>query len=123
MTQYIDGFAFPIPRDRLAAYRRLAESIAEIWREHGALDYREYVGDDMSLAGTRAFTEALDATADEVIVFGWVAFESRQRRDLANERVAADPRVAALMAASDAGFDPQRMAYGGFLPLVGPVGN
>ena len=118
MTQYIDGFALPVARDRLGEYRRLAEAVAEIWKEHGALDYREYVGDDLYREGTRSFTDLVAATEDEAIVFGWVVFDSRAARDRANERVAADPRMAALVDSSNSGFDAGRMAYGGFEALV-----
>ena len=118
MAHYIDGYVLPIPRDCLDNYRNLAESVAEIWREHGALDYREYVGDDMMLEGTRSFPELTGATDGEAIVFGWVTFESRAARDRANEKVASDPRMAKLINASKSGFDAQRMAYGGFRQLV-----
>ena len=118
MAPYVDGFVFPVPRDRLSEYKRLAEAAAGIWKEHGALDYREYVGDDLRLEGTRSFVDLLAATGDEVIVFGWVTFDSRAARDLANEKVAADPRMTELMEASDSGFDAARMAYGGFGSLV-----
>ena len=118
MAHYIDGFVHPISSDRLNEYQRLAQAAGEIWKEHGALDYCEYAGDDMKLEGTRSFTDAVAATEDETIVFGWVVFESREARDLANEKVAADPRMADLMASSNSGFDALRMAYGGFRPLV-----
>jgi len=118
MANYVDGFVFPVPRDRLSEYKRLAEAAAEIWKEHGALDYREYVGDDLYLKGTRSFTDLVAATEDEAIVFGWVVFDSREARDLANEKVAADPRMADLMESSDTGFDAKRMAYGGFESFV-----
>ncbi|NNF68069.1 MAG: DUF1428 family protein [Gammaproteobacteria bacterium] len=118
MAHYIDGFAFPIRRDRLKEYKRLAEAVAKIWKEHGALDYREYAGDDLYLEGTRSFTDLVAATNDETIVFGWVEFESREARDLANEKVAADPGLAKLIGSSDSGFDAKRMAYGGFQALV-----
>jgi uncharacterized protein YbaA (DUF1428 family) len=117
-AQYIDGFVLPVQRDRLGEYQRLAEAVAKIWKEHGALDYREYVGDDLYLQGTRPFTDLTDATEDETIVFGWVVFDSREARDLANEKVAADPRMADLIDASNSGFNAERMAYGGFRPLV-----
>ncbi len=119
MTQYIDGFVLPIPRARLGDYQRVASAVAEIWKEHGALDYREYVGDDLVLEGTRSFTDVTGAIEDEAIVFGWVAFESREARDLANEKVAADPRMMDLVDSSNTGFDAGRMAYGGFRPLIG----
>jgi uncharacterized protein YbaA (DUF1428 family) len=118
MGHYIDGFVLPVPCDCLNEYRRLAETVAKIWQEHGALDYREYVGDDLTLEGTRSFTDLVDATKADVIVFGWVVFESREARDLANTKVAADPRMADLIASSNSGFDAKKMAYGGFQPLV-----
>ena len=118
MAHYIDGFVFPVPRDHLSEYRRLAEAAAEIWKEHGALAYCEFVGDDLKLQGTRSFTDLVAATERETIVFGWVEFESREVRDLANEKVAADPRMASLIESSNSGFDATRMAYGGFASLV-----
>ncbi len=119
MAHYIDGFVLPVPRDRLNEYKRLVESVAEIWKEHGAIDYREHVGDDLKSEGTRSFTDLVAATEDEAIVFGWVEFESREARDLVNEKVAADPRMADLIASSNTGFDAKRMAYGGFRSFVG----
>lgn len=122
MSNYIDGFVLPIPRDRLNDYKRVAESVAEIWKEHGALDYSEYVGDDMHLEGTRSFTDLAAATKEEAIVFGWVVFDSREARDQVNEKVAADSRMAALIEPltdlSNLIFDAKRMAYGGFQSLV-----
>ena len=118
MAHYIDGFVLPVPRDRLNEYKRLVEAVAEIWKEHGALDYWENVGDDLKLAGTRSFTDLVAATEDETIVFGLVVFDSREARDLANEKVAADPRMADLIDSSNAGFDAKRMAYGGFQSFV-----
>jgi len=122
MANYIDGFVLPIPANHLDEYKRVAETVAKIWKEHGALAYFEYVGEDLKLEGTRSFPECLDANEDEAIVFGWVVFESREARDLANERVAADPRMTDLIApltdSSKMVFDAQRMVYGGFKSLV-----
>ena len=122
MAHYIDGFVLPVPRDRLDEYKRVVEVVAAIWKEHGALDYWEYVGDDSNLQGTRSFTDLVGATEDEIIVFGWVVFDSREARDLANEKVAADPRMAnltdPLIDPSNPVFDAKRMAYGGFQSLV-----
>ena len=127
MAQYIDGFVLPIPGDSLNEYRRVVETVAEIWKEHGALDYLEYVGDDLSLEGTRSFTDLVDANKNEVIVFGWVVFESRVARDRANEKVATDPRMVELMQPltdpSNPIFDAKRMAYGGFQSLVRAPGE
>ena len=118
MTNYIDGFVLPVPRDQLNTYREVVEKVAEIWKEHGALDYREYVGDDLILEGTSSFTDLVSANEGEAVVFGWVEFDSRDARDLANEKVAADPRMVELMNASNSGFDAKRMAYGGFQSFV-----
>ncbi len=122
MAHYIDGFVLPVPRDRVNEYKRVAEMVAEIWKEHGALDYLEYVGDDMNREGTRSFTDLVAATEDETIVFGWVVFDSREARDLANDKVAADPRMVELIDPlidpSNPVFDAKRMAYGGFQSLV-----
>lgn len=118
MSHYIDGFVHPIPRDRLDEYKNLVVEVAKIWKEHGALDYWESVGDDLYLQGTRSFTDVVNATKNDCIVFGWVTFASREARDLANEKVAADPRMAELMAAADVGFDAELMAYGGFRTFV-----
>ena len=117
MAHYIDGFVVPISRDRLDEYKRLVEAIADIWKEHGALEYKEYVGDDLILDGTRSFADLVASNEDEVIVFGWVEFESREARDLANEKVAADPRMEELVNSSNSGFDAERMAYAGFRSL------
>lgn len=118
MSNYIDGFVLPIPQDRLDDYRRLVEKIADIWIEHGALEYRECVGDDLALEGTRSFADATGASREEAVVFGYVVFESREARDAANKKVAADPRMVDLMESSNSGFDAERMVYGGFKPFV-----
>lgn len=118
MAHYIDGFVLPIPRESLDDYRRLVESVAAIWKEHGALEYWEGVGDDLQLEGTVSFPDLLGATTAETVMFGWVVFDSREARDLANEKVAADPRMADLIAAANTGFDASRMAYGGFKSFV-----
>ena len=118
MTNYIDGFVLPVSRAHLDDYKRLVEAVAEIWKEHGAIDYKEYVGDDMMLAGTRSFTDLTGATEGEAIVFGWVIFESREARDSPNAKVAAEPRMLELVNSSNSGFDAARMAYGGFQTFV-----
>ncbi|OMH37989.1 DUF1428 domain-containing protein [Motiliproteus sp. MSK22-1] len=122
MTHYIDGFILPVPRDQLQTYREVVEKVAEIWKEHGALDYSEYVGDNSNLEGTRSFTDVANIKEDEVVIFGWVSFKSREARDLANKRVAADPRMTDLINpltnTSRPIFDAERMVYGGFRSLV-----
>jgi uncharacterized protein YbaA (DUF1428 family) len=122
MTPYIDGFVLPVPRDQLKLYGEVVDKVAEIWKEHGALDYSEYVSDDSNLEGTRSFLDVAKTKEDEVVIFGWVAFASREARDLANMRVAADPRMSDLInpltITSRPVFDARRMVYGGFRSLV-----
>ena len=122
MSNYIDGFVLPIPRIHLGEYKKVAEKVAEIWKEYGAIDYFEFVGDDLVLEGTKSFVEAVNAKEDEEIVFGWVVFPSKEVRDLANKKVPADPRVAEIVAPLTNPrkliFDARRMVYGGFKALV-----
>ena len=121
-SNYIDGFVFPVPKDHLDEYRTAAKTVAAIWKEHGALAYYEYVGEDLQLEGTRSFPDFVGAKADEVIIFGWVVFPSREIRDLANAEVAADPRMPDLIDPltdpSKMIFDAKRMIYGGFKSLI-----
>ncbi|MEL6950945.1 MAG: DUF1428 domain-containing protein [Pseudomonadota bacterium] len=114
---YVDGFTLPIAREQLDSYRRLSAAVAEVWKAAGALDYREFVLDDPTLEGTRSFNEAVAPTEDEVVVFGWVSFASREVRDRANARVAADPNMPELIESAGSGFDARRMIYGGFRAL------
>ncbi|MEX0962895.1 MAG: DUF1428 domain-containing protein [Pseudohongiellaceae bacterium] len=122
MTQYIDGFVFPLPRIHLNEYKSVAGKVAEIWKDHGALAYFEYVGEDLKLEGTRSFIEVVDLKGDEVIIFGWVLFPSKETRDLANKQVPNDQRMAELIAPlTDPKrliFNANRMVYGGFESLV-----
>lgn len=122
MANYIDGFVLPVPRIHLNEYKSVAEKVAEIWKEYGALAYFEYVGEDLKLEGTRSFIEVLDSKEDEAIVFGWVLFPSRETRDLANKQVPNDPRMIALVTpltkSAKLIFDASRMVYGGFQQLV-----
>ena len=122
MANYIDGFVLPIPRIHLEEYKKVAEKVAEIWKEYGATDYFEFLGDDLYLEGTKSFVEAVDAKEDEAIVFGWVVFPSKEIRDLANEKVPQDSRmldlVEPLTHPEKLIFDASRMVYGGFNSLV-----
>lgn len=118
MNRYIDGFIIPIPKARLEEYRLMAEKAAKIWKEHGALDYWECVGDDMEVQDTLSFPQIANLTADEVVMFSWVVFESKEARDAANAKIFSDPRMSEMMDESNPIFDCKRMACGGFRPLV-----
>lgn len=122
MANYVDGFVLPIPYKYLNDYKAVAQKVAEIWKEYGALAYHEYIGEDLKLEGTRSFIDSVDLKEGEVIIFGWVLFPSKEIRDLANEQVPKDPRMAELVAPlTDPErliFDAGRMIYGGFESLI-----
>ena len=122
MKKYTDGFVFPIPRIYLGEYKKVAEKVAGIWKEYGAIAYFEFIGDDLSFEGTKSFIDAVEAKQDEEIVFGWVVFPSKDIRDLANIKVPTDPRMTELVTPltnpEKLIFDATRMVYGGFKPLV-----
>ena len=120
--KYIDGFVFPLREEHLQAYQKVAQQVAEIWKEHGALEYVEYVGDDHTLEGVRSFLDAVDVQKDEVVILGWVTFPSKEIRDQANAQVPQDKRMHALvtplMDPDNLIFVARRMVYGGFKPLT-----
>ncbi len=118
MSQYIDGFVIPVPKNKIAAYRRLARRAAKMWKDHGALDFRESVGDDLAVTGMTPFGRFAKTKPGEPVVFSWVIFKSRKHRDQANARLMKDPRMAALGEASSKIIDCKRIAYGGFNTLV-----
>ncbi len=115
---YVDGFVLPVPTKNLKAYARMSRKAGRIWREHGALDYKECVGDDLVIKGTAHFSALVKSRRGESIVFSWIAFKSKAHRDKVNAKVVADPRLAAMMKPGAMPFDVKRMAYGGFHVLV-----
>jgi uncharacterized protein YbaA (DUF1428 family) len=120
MGRYVDGFVIPVPKDRIEDYRQVAEKAAQVWKEYGALDYWECVGDDLEAKegeGPLSFLQMAGATAGETVVFAWVVFESREKRDEANKKIMADPRLTGMMPEPPI-FDYKKMAYGGFQQLV-----
>lgn len=118
MKNYVDGFIIPVAKSKIKDYLLLAQTAARIWKEHGALDYWECVGDDLEVKDMRGFSQAADAGTDEVVILSWVVFESREHRDQVNAKIMADPRIKELCEASSTIFDGKRMAYGGFKTLI-----
>ncbi len=117
-NEYVDGFVIVVPTDKIDAYREVATEAAAIWREHGALDYRECIGDDLEVTEQVPFPKLAGAKEGETVIFSWVVFPSRAARDEANAKIMEDPRVAAMCEKAKAAFDCKRMAYGGFKTLV-----
>ena len=118
MPRYIDGFVVPVPLDQLDAYRKMARKAGRIWMEHGALEYRECVGDEMDNKWGVPFPRMMKLKRGETVVFSWVVFKSKPHRNRVNAKVMKDPRLKAAMTASAMTFDVKRMVYGGFTVLV-----
>ena len=114
---YVDGFVLAVPKRNLAAYRRMARIAGRIWREHGALEYRECVGDDLKVKMGLPFSRLARLKAGETVFFSWIVYKSRAHRDRVNGKVMKDPRLTASMK-GPMPFDIKRMAYGGFNVLV-----
>lgn len=119
MPHYIDGFVLPVPKKNVAAYRRMAQKASKIWIGHGALDYREFAGDDLDTKVGLSFPRGIKTKPGETVVFAYIVYRSRKARDRVNAKVMADPRVAELCDPKKMPFDCRRMLYGGFKTLVG----
>ena len=114
MPRYVDGFVIPVPKARLESYRRMSRKAGAIWREFGALEYRECVEDDVKMGKLTSFPRSVKLKANEVVVFSWIVYKSRAQRDRINAKVMKDPRLAGMMDPRTMPFDPKRMIYGGF---------
>lgn len=112
---YVDGFVIPIPKKNVQAYRAMARKAGKIWREHGALEYRECVGDDLDIKFGTPFSRLTKTKPGETVIFAWIVYKSRAHRDRVNAKVMKDPRMTEPPSMP---FDPKRMTYGGFKVLV-----
>ena len=116
--RYVDGFVVPVPKKKLQAYRRMARKAGKIWREHGALEFRECVADDVKWGKRTSFPRSVKRKPGETVVFSWIVYKSRSHRDRVNAKVMKDKRLAAMMDPKAMPFDAKRMIYGGFKVLV-----
>jgi uncharacterized protein YbaA (DUF1428 family) len=114
---YVDGFVVPVPKDKLDAYKKVAQEWGAIWKEFGATEYVECVGDDTPYGERTSFPRAVQAKDDEIVVFAWVVYPDRATRDAAGQKMMSDPRLKKMM--ENAPFDGKRMIYGGFVPFQG----
>lgn len=113
---YVDGFVVPVPKKNIEAYKDLARKAGEVWMEFGALSYVECLADDVPYGELTSFPRAVQTTDDEVVVFSWITYESREKRDEINARVMADPRM--KFDAETSPFDAKRMIFGGFVSFL-----
>jgi uncharacterized protein YbaA (DUF1428 family) len=118
MPDYVDGFVLPIPKKNLNAYRRMAEKAGKVWRDHGALEFRECVGDDLKVKMGLPFPRGIKTKPGETVLFSYIVFKSRTHRDRVNAKVMKDLRLAKMMSSKAMPFDVKRMMYGGFKTIV-----
>ncbi len=118
MAHYVDGFVLPVPKKKLAAYKRMARLAAKVWREHGALEYYEALADDVKPGKVTSFPQAVKLRAGETVIFAWVIYKSRKDRDRVMAKVMADPRLASMMDSKKLPFDGKRMFWGGFKTII-----
>ena len=117
MPKYVDGFVVPVPKRKMAAYVAMAKRAGKIWKEYGALEYRECVAEDVKWGKRTSFPRSVKQKPGETVVFSWIVYKSRKHRDAVNAKVMADPRLAGMDPKSMP-FDGKRMIYGGFTPIV-----
>lgn len=118
MPHYVDGFVIPLSKKNVGDYRRMAQKAGKVWRDHGALEFRECVGDDLDIKMGKPFTRGIKTKSAETVLFSYIVFKSRAHRDRVNARVLKDPRIAKMMGAKPVPFDVKRMLYGGFKTIV-----
>ncbi len=116
--KYVDGFLLPVPTKNLAAYKRIAQKASKIWKEHGALEYYECVGDDLNASFGVTFPKRAKTKPGETVIFAYIVYKSRAHRDKVNKKVMEDPRIQSMCDPKDMPFDCARMSYGGFQVLV-----
>jgi uncharacterized protein YbaA (DUF1428 family) len=115
---YVDGFVLVVPKKKLAIYKSMARKAGKVWRDHGALDYRECVGDDLNVKMGVSFTKLAKTKPSETVVFSYIVYKSRAHRDKVNAKVMADKRLSGPGMPKEMPFDMKRMTYGGFKTLV-----
>ena len=118
MGVYVDGYVVPVPKQKIATYRKLARKAGKVWIEHGALAVQENVADDVKRGKWTSFPRSVKLEKGEVVVFSWIVFKSRKQRDKVNAKVMKDPRLAKMMDPKNPPFDARRMFWGGFKELV-----
>lgn len=116
MARYVDGFVLAVPKKNLPAYRKMAKVGARVWKDHGALEYVECVGDDLATTFGTSFLKLAKTRPGETVCFSFIVYRSRAHRDAVNKKVMADPRLA--KAPNPMPFDMKRMAFGGFKTFV-----
>lgn len=118
MAQYVDGFVLPIPRRKKAAYVKMARLACKVWMDHGALEYRECVADDVKWGKRTSFPRSVKLKSGEAAWFSYIVYKSRKHRDQVNAKAMKDKRLAKMMNPQAMPFDTRRMIFGGFKSVV-----
>ena len=116
--RYVDGYVLPVLKKSLKAYARIAQKVGKVWRDHGALDYKECTGDDLNVKFGVPFPRMMKVKPGETVVFSYIVYKSRAHRDRVNAKVMDDPRIKDMCDPKNMPFDVKRMVYGGFKVLV-----
>ena len=119
MPKYAEGFVFVVPKKNIAAYRKIARKAGKVWMEHGALEYCECQGDDLTHQGVAMFPRLVKLKKGETVWFSWILYKSKRERDRVLKKVLTDPRLAGMVDPKKMPFDMKRMSYGGFRVEVG----
>lgn len=126
---YVDGFVIIIPKKNIEAYKAMATDGRDLWKKHGALDYKECVGEDLrpqmpdmpEMANMKpwSFPDMLNLKEDETAVFSYIVFKDRAHRDEVNAKVMSDPYMQDPANKNrPMPFEMSKMAYGGFEVIV-----
>jgi len=115
---YVDGMIIPVLKKKLAAYTAMSKKFGKVCREHGALEYRESVADDVKVGKRTSFPRSVKLKSGETVVFAWVVYKSRAARDQATAKIMKDKRLAAMMTGKNMPFDGKRIIYGGFKTII-----
>lgn len=122
---YVDGFVLIVPKNKVAAYKKMAQGAAKMWMKLGALDYKECMGDDLNIkpmGGMKplSFLNLAKVKKNETVWFSYITYRSKAHRDQVNKKVMAEmEKDKSAYKDMPMPFDMKRMAYGGFQVVVG----
>ena len=115
---YVDGFLVPVPKKKVGAYKKMAKLAGKVWKEHGAIEFRECMADDVKPGKWTSFPQAVKLKKGEEVWFSYIVYKSRAHRDRVLKKVMADPRLKDSMDPKKLPFDGRRMMWGGFKVAV-----
>ena len=118
MAGYVDGFIIPVPKKNLSEYKKMARKCGKIWKEYGALEYTECIGDDIKKGKFTSFPQSVKLKPSEIVIYAYIFYKSKAARNRINKKVMADPRLKDLFHGNKLPFDGKRLIWGGFKPII-----